>query len=181
VSEVHESQKALGFPKKKFLNFNWALFLTFIKSKFVLFLASSLGINSGSHTPPPAGLSANGLGLLGVPRFSTAPGADRSVFGNTALVAAVAASSRAGLMGPGAINLFGGVVPTKVRHNSMDKGSANKSRLLDDFRYIRNKKNLSILFYLILCFIFFRNNRYPSLQLRDIATYVVEFSQDQHG
>ena len=26
-----------------------------------------------------------------------------------------------------------------------------------------------------------RNNRYPNLQLRDIANHVVEFSQDQHG
>jgi pumilio RNA-binding family len=116
-------------------------------------------MNSGSHTPPPAGLSGNGLGLLGVPRFSSAPGSDRSMYGNTALVAAVAASSRAGLMGTGAINLFGGVVPNKTRHNSMDKGSVNRSRLLEDFR----------------------NNRYPSLQLRDIASHVVEFSQDQHG
>ena len=27
----------------------------------------------------------------------------------------------------------------------------------------------------------FRNNRYPNLQLRDIANHIVEFSQDQHG
>lgn len=27
----------------------------------------------------------------------------------------------------------------------------------------------------------FRNNRYPSLQLRDLANHIVEFSQDQHG
>ena len=27
----------------------------------------------------------------------------------------------------------------------------------------------------------FRNNRYPSIQLRDLANHVVEFSQDQHG
>ncbi|KAL0166339.1 hypothetical protein M9458_038183, partial [Cirrhinus mrigala] len=27
----------------------------------------------------------------------------------------------------------------------------------------------------------FRNNRYPNLQLREIAGHVMEFSQDQHG
>lgn len=26
-----------------------------------------------------------------------------------------------------------------------------------------------------------RNNRYPSLQLRDLTNHIVEFSQDQHG
>ena len=26
-----------------------------------------------------------------------------------------------------------------------------------------------------------RNNRYPNLQLRDLANHIVEFSQDQHG
>lgn len=26
-----------------------------------------------------------------------------------------------------------------------------------------------------------RNNRFPSLQLRDLANHIVEFSQDQHG
>ena len=28
---------------------------------------------------------------------------------------------------------------------------------------------------------YFRNNRYPNLQLREIANHIVEFSQDQHG
>ena len=27
----------------------------------------------------------------------------------------------------------------------------------------------------------YRNNRYPNLQLRDLANHIVEFSQDQHG
>ena len=29
--------------------------------------------------------------------------------------------------------------------------------------------------------LFPRNNRYPNLQLRDLANHIVEFSQDQHG
>ena len=28
---------------------------------------------------------------------------------------------------------------------------------------------------------FYRNNRYPNIQLRDLTNHVVEFSQDQHG
>lgn len=37
--------------------------------------------------------------------------------------------------------------------------SSGRSRLLEDFR----------------------NNRFPNLQLRDLANHIVEFSQDQHG
>ncbi|XP_048006466.1 maternal protein pumilio-like isoform X2 [Leguminivora glycinivorella] len=40
-----------------------------------------------------------------------------------------------------------------------DKPPAGRSRLLEDFR----------------------NNRFPNLQLRDLANHIVEFSQDQHG
>ena len=29
--------------------------------------------------------------------------------------------------------------------------------------------------------VFFRNNRFPNLQLREISNHIVEFSQDQHG
>ena len=47
---------------------------------------------------------------------------------------------------------------TNVRRGKGDTGVA-KSRLLEEFR----------------------NNRHPSLQLRDLTNHVVEFSQDQHG
>lgn len=40
-----------------------------------------------------------------------------------------------------------------------DKPPAGRSRLLEDFR----------------------NNRFPNLQLRELANHIVEFSQDQHG
>lgn len=40
-----------------------------------------------------------------------------------------------------------------------DKPPTGRSRLLEDFR----------------------NNRFPNLQLRDLANHIVEFSQDQHG
>ncbi|CAG2102267.1 unnamed protein product [Medioppia subpectinata] len=45
-----------------------------------------------------------------------------------------------------------------TRNSSLEK-SSGRSRLLEDFR----------------------NNRYPNLQLRDLAEHIVEFSQDQHG
>ena len=40
-----------------------------------------------------------------------------------------------------------------------DKPATGRSRLLEDFR----------------------NNRFPNLQLRDLANHIVEFTQDQHG
>merc|ERR1719219_472453 len=52
-------------------------------------------------------------------------------------------------------NLF-----NKTRHNSIDRASSNnRSLLLEDFK----------------------NNRFPNIQLSDLANHVVEFSQDQHG
>jgi len=39
---------------------------------------------------------------------------------------------------------------------------------------------LHFLLHLILYYVH-RNNRFPSLQLRDLANHIVEFSQDQHG
>lgn len=47
---------------------------------------------------------------------------------------------------------------TTVTTSSLDKPQG-RSRLLEDFR----------------------NNRFPNLQLRDLANHIVEFSQDQHG
>lgn len=41
----------------------------------------------------------------------------------------------------------------------MEKSAPGRSRLLEDFR----------------------NNRFPNLQLRDLVSHFVEFSQDQHG
>ena len=39
----------------------------------------------------------------------------------------------------------------------------------------------SLKYLLKQSFIFYRNNRYPNIQLRDLTNHVVEFSQDQHG
>ena len=66
-------------------------------------------------------------------------------------------------MGPiGSVGaMYSGLVAggkSRTSSGSVDKNS-NRSRLLEDFR----------------------NNRYPNLQLREIANHIVEFSQDQHG
>uniref|UniRef100_A0AAY5EWD7 Pumilio homolog 1 n=1 Tax=Electrophorus electricus TaxID=8005 RepID=A0AAY5EWD7_ELEEL len=49
--------------------------------------------------------------------------------------------------------------PSRLRYGMSDVMPSGRSRLLEDFR----------------------NNRYPNLQLREIAGHVMEFSQDQHG
>merc|ERR1719510_1975914 len=66
-----------------------------------------------------------------------------------------------GAMAPMAPMPFGSILSTgKSRHNSASvEKNSNRSRLLEDFR----------------------NNRFPNLQLREIANHIVEFSQDQHG
>ncbi|XP_031441613.1 pumilio homolog 1 isoform X2 [Clupea harengus] len=48
---------------------------------------------------------------------------------------------------------------SRLRYGMSDVMPSGRSRLLEDFR----------------------NNRYPNLQLREIAGHVMEFSQDQHG
>lgn len=48
---------------------------------------------------------------------------------------------------------------SRLRYGMSDVMPSGRSRLLEDFR----------------------NNRYPNLQLRDIAGHIMEFSQDQHG
>ncbi|XP_068629045.1 maternal protein pumilio isoform X2 [Battus philenor] len=67
-----------------------------------------------------------------------------------------------GVGGVGAVGGVGGVSAVgAVGVGALvgDKPPAGRSRLLEDFR----------------------NNRFPNLQLRDLANHIVEFSQDQHG
>lgn len=120
---------------------------------------SPLGLASGSVSPPPAlGSSASlQLGALTTPAtrtlLSAAPGAE-----------AMTKFRTAGTM-LGTNSLFakiGGSVPRTLGGGGtspLEAKSTGRSRLLEDFR----------------------NNRYPSLQLRDLANHIVEFSQDQHG
>ena len=128
-----------------------------------------LGLSSGSLTPPPMGSASSGLQLgLGpfVPSgrmMSAAPGSEMMKFRNGATTPSGVAGALFGGSGGVAGSLFGKMAtrPQPHAHNGvigMDK-MTGRSRLLEDFR----------------------NNRYPNLQLRDIANHIVEFSQDQHG
>nr|CAD7409866.1 unnamed protein product [Timema cristinae] len=127
---------------------------------------SPLGLPSGPLTPPPTltmGSSTNlQLGALmssaaastrGVGVLSAAPGAEAAKFRNGVGLATN------GMFGSSSslFSKLGGGVP-RPTGAGLEK-SAGRSRLLEDFR----------------------NNRFPSLQLRDLANHIVEFSQDQHG
>ncbi|XP_011875908.1 PREDICTED: pumilio homolog 2 isoform X4 [Vollenhovia emeryi] len=114
---------------------------------------SPLGL---SLTPPPTlGGSLGGL-VGGASRVSAAPGAEAKF-----RASAVPTLTANGVFGSSS-SLFPNLVGKPGRGgaaNISDKNSGGRSRLLEDFR----------------------NNRYPSLQLRDLANHIVEFSQDQHG
>lgn len=115
-------------------------------------IGSSPSPLAGSLTPPPAPLQLGGLVNSRV--LSAAPGAEAK-YRNS-----VAAGLNATTMFGSTNSLF-----TKINSSlttvpsTLDKTPQGRSRLLEDFR----------------------NNRYPNLQLRDLANHIVEFSQDQHG
>ncbi|XP_046669067.1 pumilio homolog 2 isoform X4 [Homalodisca vitripennis] len=119
---------------------------------------SPLGLASGSVSPPPTLGSSAGLQLGALTTsanrtlLSAAPGAE-----------AMTKFRAAGTM-LGTNSLFAklGTVPRTLGGGGtspLETKPTGRSRLLEDFR----------------------NNRYPSLQLRDLANHIVEFSQDQHG
>ena len=135
-----------------------------------MFLGATQG---GSLTPPPASLGGLGIFGAAAQRFSTAPGTDRSAaaaaFGGpqAALAAAAAAGlgirsanngSTVGQFGGGTnINFIGNPanmfnasplsnsvgIANKMRHNSSEKAASNRSKLLEDFRYMLNALNRS--------------------------------------
>lgn len=159
---------------------------------------SPLGLTSGSVTPPPslgssgnlqlgalmsgaagAAVAGGAAGSRGV--LSAAPGAEAK-YRSTAVAAAAAglvpAPGTQSAMFQSTTSLFnkltsgnGGSVTgsggcsVPGQRNSVSTAAPGldkppgRSRLLEDFR----------------------NNRFPSLQLRDLASHIVEFSQDQHG
>uniref|UniRef100_A0A1B6D0L4 PUM-HD domain-containing protein n=1 Tax=Clastoptera arizonana TaxID=38151 RepID=A0A1B6D0L4_9HEMI len=127
---------------------------------------SPLGLPSGSVSPPPALGSSASLQLGGLTStanrtlLSAAPGAEAMTkfrAAGTATAAMFGTASAGSLFAklggvPGRTLGGGGTSP-------LESKPTGRSRLLEDFR----------------------NNRYPSLQLRDLANHIVEFSQDQHG
>ncbi|KAJ8915632.1 hypothetical protein NQ315_003416, partial [Exocentrus adspersus] len=116
-------------------------------------IGSSPSPLTGSLTPPPTAPLQLG-GLVNSRVLSAAPGAEAKYRNSVA----------AGL---NTTAIFGSTNSLFTKINSslttvpstLDKGPQGRSRLLEDFR----------------------NNRYPNLQLRDLANHIVEFSQDQHG
>ncbi|KAK7790906.1 hypothetical protein R5R35_000917 [Gryllus longicercus] len=141
---------------------------------------SPLGLASGSLTPPPAlGASAGlqlgalgGAGGRGV--LSAAPGAEAAKFrngGGVGGVGGVAGLASNGMFGSSSslfTKLGGGGAGARAAAAAAAAAAGvasggdkppGRSRLLEDFR----------------------NNRFPSLQLRDLVNHIVEFSQDQHG
>ncbi|KAK9722984.1 Pumilio-family RNA binding repeat [Popillia japonica] len=107
---------------------------------------------TASLTPPPS--APLQLGSLVNPRvLSAAPGAEAK-YRSSVTTGGLSTNAMFGSTN----SLFKINTLTTVA-NSLDKGPQGRSRLLEDFR----------------------NNRFPNLQLRDLANHIVEFSQDQHG
>ncbi|KRT84596.1 hypothetical protein AMK59_808 [Oryctes borbonicus] len=107
---------------------------------------------TASLTPPPS--APLQLGSLVNPRvLSAAPGAEAK-YRSSVTTGGLSTNTMFGSTN----SLFKINTLTTVA-NSLDKGPQGRSRLLEDFR----------------------NNRFPNLQLRDLANHIVEFSQDQHG
>ncbi|XP_057668356.1 pumilio homolog 2-like isoform X6 [Diorhabda carinulata] len=109
---------------------------------------------TGSLTPPPPTAPLQLGGLVNSRVLSAAPGAEAKYRNSVAAglnTTAIFGSTNSLFT---KINSTLTTVPT-----TLDKGPQGRSRLLEDFR----------------------NNRYPNLQLRDLANHIVEFSQDQHG
>lgn len=145
-------------------------------------LGSSPSPLTNSLTPPPSQTPGLQLGgLMNSRVISAAPGAEakyransvaaslstNTMYGsanslfkiqNAANVAAAASAAVASRpMNLTASNSVVNVAASTAT-SSLDK-PAGRSRLLEDFR----------------------NNRFPTLQLRDLSNHIVEFSQDQHG
>ncbi|KAK8385854.1 hypothetical protein O3P69_016547 [Scylla paramamosain] len=110
-----------------------------------------IGLTSGNLTPPPPSLG----------NTSSALPLGALMSGNRVISAAPGAEAK--FRNGSANGMFNSGGPSSLfpplkRNLSLDK-CTGRSRLLEDFR----------------------NNRFPNLQLRDLANHIVEFSQDQHG
>lgn len=115
-----------------------------------------------SPLSPPLGAA---LGPVGLRPVSAAPGAETAKYRAVSSLAqgltsnGMFGSSSSLLSKLGGVGTISELVSGGVGALVGDKPAAGRSRLLEDFR----------------------NNRFPNLQLRDLANHIVEFSQDQHG
>ncbi|XP_071853801.1 pumilio homolog 1-like isoform X2 [Apostichopus japonicus] len=112
--------------------------------------------HTGSMTPPPTQSTLSGLGLDHLLGSATGSWSrPKTDWGDVKYRSG--STSSTGSAGWGSSSLF---PPRSLRSSAyMEKSAPGRSRLLEDFR----------------------NNRFPNLQLRDLLSHFVEFSQDQHG
>ncbi|XP_062959957.1 pumilio homolog 1 isoform X8 [Cynocephalus volans] len=113
---------------------------------------TSLGFGSNSSLGATLGSALGGFGTAG----GLTNGSGRYISAAPGAEAKYrSASSASSLFSPSS-TLFSS---SRLRYGMSDVMPSGRSRLLEDFR----------------------NNRYPNLQLREIAGHIMEFSQDQHG
>ncbi|XP_044920020.1 pumilio homolog 1 isoform X9 [Mustela putorius furo] len=113
---------------------------------------TSLGFGSSSSLGATLGSALGGFGTAG----GLTNGSGRYISAAPGAEAKYrSASSASSLFSPSS-TLF---ASSRLRYGMSDVMPSGRSRLLEDFR----------------------NNRYPNLQLREIAGHIMEFSQDQHG
>uniref|UniRef100_A0AAX7VQI5 Pumilio homolog 1 n=1 Tax=Astatotilapia calliptera TaxID=8154 RepID=A0AAX7VQI5_ASTCA len=110
---------------------------------------------SHSLTPPPSLSNHSSSSNLNLGGLTNGSGRFISAAPGAEAKYRNAASSGSSLFSPSS-QLF---PSSRLRYGMSDVMPSGRSRLLEDFR----------------------NNRYPNLQLRDIAGHIMEFSQDQHG
>ncbi|XP_023410218.2 pumilio homolog 1 isoform X11 [Loxodonta africana] len=112
---------------------------------------TSLGFGSSSSLGATLGSALGGFGTAG----GLTNGSGRYISAAPGAEAKYRANSASSLFSPSS-TLFSS---SRLRYGMSDVMPSGRSRLLEDFR----------------------NNRYPNLQLREIAGHIMEFSQDQHG
>uniref|UniRef100_A0A671UBY6 Pumilio homolog 1 n=1 Tax=Sparus aurata TaxID=8175 RepID=A0A671UBY6_SPAAU len=110
---------------------------------------------SHSLTPPPSLSNHSSSSNLNLGGLTNGSGRFISAAPGAEAKYRSATSSGSSLFSPSS-QLF---PSSRLRYGMSDVMPSGRSRLLEDFR----------------------NNRYPNLQLRDIAGHIMEFSQDQHG
>ncbi|XP_052033488.1 pumilio homolog 1 isoform X10 [Apodemus sylvaticus] len=113
---------------------------------------TSLGFGSSSSLGATLGSALGGFGTAG----GLTNGSGRYISAAPGAEAKYRSASGASSLFSPSSTLF---PSSRLRYGMSDVMPSGRSRLLEDFR----------------------NNRYPNLQLREIAGHIMEFSQDQHG
>ena len=121
--------------------------------------SSSLGSLSVSSQAPSVGLPELQTPPLGGTSFHVGSPVNSGISQYLTSAAPGDRKFHGSLNGLSSGNLYGGSPLSSGGYRGNRLKESNRSRLLEDFR----------------------NNRFPNIQLRDLANHIVEFSQDQHG